>query len=134
MKTTKSLLLFFCTMGVYGMFAEHKTSVTATTFKNNTDTDYVIYKCQRPIFGGSGAIFVPESADWTPILILKAHETGYVDVLIRDKEGFGVQLKLEPKKPKSDSPTLYVKGGLKMSGDCGAPWWHGPYALEISDS
>lgn len=111
-----------------------KTHVYVMRFENNTDSDYVVSKISRPVFGKTGSIYMVESADWTPLLIVKAHESGRKKILIRDPESFGAQIRLEPKNTALGLPTVYLKGGIKMSGSCQEFWWEGPYAIDIATS
>lgn len=99
-------------------------------FDNKTDTDYVVYERQGEITGAGGPVFTAESAGWRPVLLLKAHESGEADLLIRDTEGFGSQIKLAPQG--KDLQPIYFRGGIKTSGDCADPWFSGPYAINIA--
>ena len=121
-------------LAIFGIGFIHasKFSTHIVAFVNETDSDYVIYKRPRPIFGKGDVVYTVTSADWMPILIVKAHETGEKEVLLRDPEAFGAQLKLEPKNEKLSLPTIYLKGGLKMSGSCKDVGWHGPYAIDMA--
>lgn len=130
MNICKSILLTMC---VTTMLEATRTNTYAVSFVNHTDSDYVIYKRPRPIKGQAGAVFSTDEADWKAILVVLAKETGYKDVLLRDPEGFGMQLKLEPQTKDSTYMTLYLKGGIKMSGDCVQSWWEGPYSIEIAN-
>gem|GEM_PF-2387355 len=125
-----SLCGLFLTFSLYAS----KTYVYIMNFENNTDSDYVISKISRPVFGKTGSIYVVEGADWTPLLIVKAHESGNKKILIRDPEAFGAQIRLEPKNAALKLPTVYLKGGIKMSGSCQEFWWEGPYAIDIATS
>jgi len=131
MEYKKGPIFLFIVLGI-GVIQASKFSTHIVAFVNETDSDYVIYKRPRPIFGKGDVVYTVESADWNPILIVKAHETGEKEVLLRDPEAFGVQLKLEPKNEKLSLPTIYLKGGLKMSGSCKDVGWNGPYAIDLA--
>lgn len=128
----KKVPILVLTVFGIGFLHASKFSTHIVAFVNETDSDYVIYKRPRPIFGKGEVVYTVESADWSPILIVKAHETGEKEVLLRDPEAFGVQLKLEPKNEKLSLPTIYIKGGLKMSGSCKEVGWNGPYAIDLA--
>ncbi len=126
------LISVFCFM--FWSVQASKSYTYIVAFDNHTGSDYVISKRPRPIGGKGGVVYTVESADWTPILIVKAHEIGEKEALIRDPESFGTQIKLEPKDSKLGLPTVYLKGGIKMSGSCKEFWWHGPYAIDLATS
>jgi hypothetical protein len=117
-----------CVAGVYA----GKSYVYIVAFDNHTNSDYIVSKRPRPISGKTGTVYTVEAADWTPILIVKAHEIGKKSVLVRDPELFGTQIKLAP--VSGSLPTVYLKGGIKMSGSCKEFWWDGPYALDVATS
>ncbi len=105
-------------------------SIHFVGFDNKSSGDYILYQRNGDASGAGGPVFTAEAAGWVPVLLLKASEKGKVKVLVRDDEGFGVQIKLEP-KTKSFS-TYYLKSGIKTSGDCGASWFDGPFAVDIT--
>jgi hypothetical protein len=132
----KKIKVFIAVMGfALDMLQASKFYTNIVTFENHTNADYIVYKRPRPIYGKQGTVFTPVSTDWSPVLIVKAQEVGQKEVLLRDPEAFGSQLKLEPQKSAKDKatlPTFYLKGGLKMSGMCRGFGWHGPHAIDIA--
>ncbi len=125
-------LLFIISLGsVFHIFALGKTETWLVKFNNHTDSDFVLSVCLRPILGKGGTVYTSKLADWNPILIVKAHEVGKKDVLLRDREGFGSQIKLEPKN--STLSPIYLNGSIKSSGPC-ERWYHGPYTINITNS
>ncbi|HBR70731.1 TPA: hypothetical protein DIC20_01450 [Candidatus Dependentiae bacterium] len=126
MKRIVNLCLIF--LGVNFCFADD--SIRFIKFDNKTDVDYVVYERQGEITGAGGPVFTAESAGWRPVLLVKAHEEGETDVLVRDNEGFGSQIKLEPLR--EDLQPIYFRAGIKTSGDCIDPWFSGPYSINIA--
>ena len=104
--------------------------VNLVEFTNKTTSDYIVYTRYGEVSSEGGPIFVAESAGWVPVLILKAGEIGKVRVLLRDNEGFGVQVRMAP--VMRDFPSFYLKSGIKTSGDCIDPWFVGPYAIDVA--
>jgi hypothetical protein len=104
-------------------------SIHFVGFDNKSSGDYILYQRNGDASGAGGPVFTAEAAGWVPMLVLKASEKGKIKVLLRDDEGFGVQLKLAPKM--KGLSTYYLKNGIKISGDCGAPWFEGPFAVNV---
>ena len=105
-------------------------SIHLVGFDNKSTSDYVVYQRQGDASGAGGPVFTAEAAGWVPVLLLKASEKGKIKILVRDNEGFGVQVKLEPKSKGFSA--YYLKSGIKTSGDCGAPWFVGPFAVDVA--
>lgn len=105
--------------------------VNMLTFYNDSDAEYTVYFRERATDPLSRAI-VTESSNWEPVLGLRAHEKGDTEILVRDRDAFGGQIKIAPACKDSTAPTFFIKGGIKMSGDCVQNWWEGPYSFIIA--
>jgi len=99
-------------------------------FDNKTEDDYIIYTRPEQVSAGEGPVFVAASVDWKPVLIVRAREKGEEEILLRDPEAFGLQIKLEPQR--NSATVFYLRSGIKESGDCIQPWFVGPFALNVS--
>lgn len=104
----------------------------AIKFKNETPHNYIVYLRERALEGKGGQLFISQSALWQPLMLLRAGEEGETEVLLRDPEQFGSQLKLAPQTDDAAFPNIYIKGFIKTSGDCGENWWEGPSSLLIT--
>lgn len=100
------------------------------TFDNKTDDDYIVYQRAERLFGGEGPVFVEKAADWSPVLIVRAHEKGEEKILFRDPNAIGMQIKLVPQR--EGAQVFYLKSGIKESGECERPWLTGPLSLDIA--
>ena len=99
-------------------------------FDNKSDLDYVVYERAGSTTVIGGPVFASPLIGWKPILVLRAHQKGVKEVLIRDSEAFGVQLKLDPQV--TEGQPIYISGGIKQSGDCVQMWYEGPFAFNIT--
>lgn len=103
-------------------------SICAVT--NNTDDTYVVYTRPQPVSASSGPGVTAANADWEATLIIKPQEKGFMDVVLRDPDTYGSQIKIEPRCDES-LPTYYISGGINASGNCGQRWFKGPFALNV---
>jgi len=121
-------ILTIVTFGSCLAVSDETTYIVA--FDNKADDDYIVYQRPGPILSEEGPVFVAASASWNPVLIVRAHEKGEQELLLRDPESFGLQIKLEPKN--AGLPAIYLKSGIKESGDCVQPWLSGPFGVIVA--
>lgn len=64
----------------------------------------------------------------------KTDSSGSVSTLLRDPQGMGCVIKLEPSVGdlKNGAKTYYIKIGAKASGSCSYDWAHGPFDILVS--
>jgi len=120
--------VIFLIFGVRPSSSEVAASIVG--FDNKTDDDYIIYERPGSVSGEGGPVFAAGSVGWNPVLIVRAHEKGEYELLLRDPGAIGVQIKLEPQCDKVTP--IYLKGGIKESGDCIQSWFYGPFGLNVA--
>jgi len=130
----RTLLVWLALVAVSSLFGEQDNNMYlfAGKFKNETPHNYIVYIRDRALEGKGGQLFIAQSALWQPIMLLKAGEEGELEVLLRDPDQFGSQLKLVPQTKDATYPNVYIKGFIPTSGNCGENWWIGPASILIA--
>ncbi len=114
-----------------GRGEEGAVSLSLLTFENKSDYHYTVFYRERALDPMSRSV-VMESVNWAPVLELNKGEKGEMEILLRDRDGFGVQVKIAPSCKDPSAQTFFIKGGIKSSGDCVQSWMEGPYAIILT--
>ena len=109
-----------------------ESTISIASFENGTDQTYIVYTRSSSIETESGPVYAAKSSGWRPVIVLRPHESGVLDILVKDPEMFGLQIKLVLKN--GHGKTFFLKGGIRESGDCKQNWLEGPFSVIVAES